>query len=274
MSSLLSRNQTPDSKGRIQKITPESAGWEYVGFEVFMLKSGESLEQKTGVREVCLVLVSGKANIKTHHESWDNLGERLSVFDSKSIAVGKPPYAVYVPNNDKFVIEALTDLELAVCSAPGLGNFPARLITPEDMTYETRGHRTNTRHVCNILPETADADNLLVVEVITPNGNWSSYPPHKHEADNLPQESALEETYYHRLNPPQGFAFQRVYTDDLSLDETMTVHDHDVVMVPRGYHPVGAPHGYDLYYLNVMAGPKRIWKFHNDPKHEWIVENN
>ena len=274
MSSLLSRNQTPDSMGRIQKITPESAGWKYVGFEVFMLKSGESLKQETGVREVCLVLVSGKANIKTRHESWDNLGERLSVFDSKSIAEGKPPYAVYVPNNDEFVVEALTDLELAVCSAPGLGNFPARLITPEDMTYETRGHGTNTRHVCNILPETADADNLLVVEVITPNGNWSSYPPHKHEADNLPRESALEETYYHRLNPPQGFAFQRVYTDDLSLDETMTVHDHDVVMVPRGYHPVGAPHGYDLYYLNVMAGPKRIWKFHNDPKHEWIVENN
>ena len=84
----------------------------------------------------------------------------------------------------------------------------------------------------------------------------------------------MEETYYHRLNPSQGFAFQRVYTDDLSIDETMTVLDHDVVLVPRGYHPVGAPHGYDLYYLNVMAGPKRIWKFHNDPKHEWIVENN
>ena len=274
MSSLLSRKQAPDSKGRIQKITPESAGWKYVGFEVFMLKSGESLKQETGVREVCLVLISGKANIKSLHQSWENLGERLSVFDSKSIGEGKPPYAVYVPNNDEFVVEALKDLELAVCSAPGLGNFRARLIKPEDMTYETRGHGTNTRHVCNILPETADADNLLVVEVITPNGNWSSYPPHKHEADNLPKESALEETYYHRLNPPQGFAFQRVYTDDLSLDETMTVQDHDVVMVPRGYHPVGAPHGYDLYYLNVMAGPKRIWKFHNDPKHEWIVENN
>ena len=273
MISLLSRKQAPDSKGRIQKITPESAGWKYVGFEVFILKSGETLRKETRVREVCLVLVSGKANIKSIHNSWENLGERLSVFDRKSIAEGTPPYAVYVPNNDEFFVEALTDMELAVCSAPGLGNFPARLIKPEVMTYETRGHGTNTRHVCNILPETADADNLLVVEVITPNGNWSSYPPHKHEADNLPRESALEETYYHRLNPPQGFAFQRVYTDDLSLDETMTVNDHDVVMVPRGYHPVGAPHGYDLYYLNVMAGPKRIWKFHNDPRHEWIVKN-
>jgi len=272
MSSLLSRKQIPDSKGCIQKITPESAGWKYVGFEVFMLKSGETLKQETGVREVCLVLVSGKANIKSLHKSWENLGERLSVFGSKPIAEADPPYAVYVPNNEEFMVEALTDMELAVCSAPGLGNFPVRLIKPEDMTYETRGHGTNKRHVCNILPETADADNLLVVEVITPNGNWSSFPPHKHEADNLPWESALEETYYHRLNPPQGFAFQRVYTDDLSLDETMTVHNHDVVIVPRGYHPVGAPHGYDLYYLNVMSGPKRKWKFHNDPKHEWIVE--
>jgi len=274
MSTLLSRKKAPDSNGLIQKITPESAGWKYVGFEVFILNTGESLKQVTGVREVCLVLVSGKANVKSLGKTWENLGERLTVFESNYVAEGKPPFAVYVPDNDEFYVEALTDLELAVCSAPGFGNFPARMIKPEEMTYETRGYGTNTRHICNILPETADADNLLVVEVITPSGNWSSYPPHKHEADNLPIESALEETYYHRLNPPQGFAFQRVYTDDLSLDETMAVHDHDVVMVPCGYHPVGAPHGYDLYYLNVMAGPKRIWKFQNDPKHEWIVDNN
>ena len=109
MSTLLSRKQDPDSKGRIQKITPESSGWKYVGFEVFILKSGESLEQKTGAREICLVLVSGKANIKTSHETWDNLGERLSIFNSNSIAEGKPPYAVYIPNNDEFLVEALTD---------------------------------------------------------------------------------------------------------------------------------------------------------------------
>ena len=140
MSSLLSRKHAPDSKGCIQKITPESAGWNYVGFEVFMLKSGESLKQETGVREVCLVLVSGKANVKSLHKSWENQGERLKIFGSKSVAEGRPPYAVYVPNNDEFVVVALTDLELAVCSAPGLGNFPAMLIKPGDMTYETRGH--------------------------------------------------------------------------------------------------------------------------------------
>jgi 5-deoxy-glucuronate isomerase len=274
MTSLLSRAQSPNSEGRIQNITPESAAWKYVGFDFFKLKAGQTLKKETGNREVCLVLVTGKASVKTLHESWDNLGERMSIFSKNSGTDGKPPYAVYVPNDDQFSVAAETDLELALCSAPGKGSFPARLIKPEHMTYETRGKGTNTRHICNILPETAEADSLLVVEVITPNGNWSSYPPHKHDSDNIPEESYLEETYYHRINPPQGFAFQRVYTDDGSLDETMAVQNHDVVMVPRGFHPVGAPHGYDLYYLNVMAGPKRIWKFYNDPEHEWIVKKD
>jgi 5-deoxy-glucuronate isomerase len=107
--------------------------------------------------------------------------------------------------------------------------------------------------------------------VITPAGGWSSYPSHKHDTDNLPHESELQETYYHRLNPPQGFAFQRVYTDDRSLDESMAVEDGDVVLVPRGYHPCGTAHGYELYYLNVMAGPKRIWRFHTEACHRWLL---
>src|SRR3546814_2410791 len=108
------------------------------------------------------------------------------------------------------------------------------------MGREVRGSGTNTRHVRNILPQTEPADSLLVVEVITPGGHWSSYPPHKHDTATPGAETALEETYYHRLQPRQGFAIQRVYTDDRSLDETISVEDGDVVMVPRGYHPVGA----------------------------------
>ena len=108
--------------------------------------------------------------------------------------------------------------------------------------------------------------------MITPAGNASSYPPHKHDRDAFPEETLLEEVYYHRLNPPQGFAFQRIYTDDRSLDVTMTIEDGDVTLVPRGYHPCAALHGYDLYYLNVMAGPKRLWRFHNDPAHEWMLK--
>ncbi len=159
-----------------------------------------------------------------------------------------------------------------MCSAPASGKFKARVIKPADVGTLTRGTGSNARHVRNVLPEDAEAESVLVVEVITPGGNWSSYPPHKHDRDALPDESYLEETYYHRLKPAQGFALQRVYTDDRSLDETLAVGDGDVVLVPKGYHPVGAPHGYDLYYLNVMAGPKRVWRFHNDPAHEWLMK--
>ena len=147
-----------------------------------------------------------------------------------------------------------------------------RLLDPGSMRRSVRGKGSNTRHVCDILPhDDPGAAHLLVVEVITPAGHSSSYPPHKHDDEAPPAETRLEETYYHRLNPPQGFAFQRVYTDDRSLDEACAVEDHDVVMVPRGYHPVVAPHGYDLYYLNVMAGPQRLWVFRNDPAHEWML---
>jgi 5-deoxy-glucuronate isomerase len=265
MPNLLSKHRAPDATGLVQSITPARAGWKHVGFEVFHLEAGQTLQQATADQEVCLVLVAGKADVTSRGESWSDVGDRMSVFEEKA------PYAVYLPNDEEFTVKASTKLELAVCRAPGFGNHPARLIRPEEMSRETRGTGTNTRHVCNILPENEPADSLLVVEVITPNGNWSSYPPHKHDTDAMPTESSLEETYYHRLNPPQGFAFQRVYTDDHSLDETMAVHDGDVVMVPRGYHPVGAPHGYDLYYLNVMAGPQRVWRFQNAPEHEWIV---
>ena len=151
---------------------------------------------------------------------------------------GKKPVAVYVPWQSGYQVEASTALELAVCSAPGGGDHAARLIGPDQVAYSVRGKGSNTRHVYDILPEAEPAHSLLVVEVITPAGGWSSYPSHKHDTDNLPHESELQETYYHRLNPPQGFALQRVYTDDRSLDQTMAVEDGDVVLVPRGYHPV------------------------------------
>jgi len=169
-------------------------------------------------------------------------------------------------------VTATTGLTLAVCSAPGGGSYEARVIAPGSHAQITRGKGSNTRYVTDILPEGDPAHALLVVEVITPAGNTSSYPPHKHDTDDLPRESLLEETYYHRLKPPQGFALQRVYTDDRSLDEAMAVEDGDVTLVPRGYHPVATVHGYDLYYLNVMAGPTRTWKFHNAPEHEWLLK--
>jgi 5-deoxy-glucuronate isomerase len=252
--------------GLVARVTPESAGWTYVGFDLHRLEPGETAKGDTGKREVCLVFVTGKGDVTADGEALGTLGDRMSPFEGK-------PWSVYVPEGCDWSVTAETDVELAVCSAPGLGGgLPVRVISPDDLGQEIRGKGTNTRYVTNILPEGEPADSLLVVEVITPGGHTSSYPPHKHDKDNLPAESYLEETYYHRLNPPQGFAFQRVYTDDRTLDEAMAVEDGDVVLVPKGYHPCAACHGYDLYYLNVMAGPKRTWKFHNAAEHEWLMK--
>ncbi len=246
------------------RITPKSAGWTYVGFESRALKKGKRIALKSGAMEICVVVLTGKARVTSKGFDSGVIGERADVF-------GGLPWCVYLPAKADYAIEAASDCEVAICSAPASGKLTARVIAPADIETMTRGKGSNTRHIRNILPENATAESLLVVEVITPGGNWSSYPPHKHDRDALPAESYLEETYYHRLSKPQGYALQRVYTDDRSLDETIVVGDRDVVLVPRGYHPVGAPHGYDLYYLNVMAGPKRTWKFHNDPDHEWLM---
>ena len=251
-------------KPRVHHVTPKKAGWGYVGFDLYRLAPGERAKGGEDDREACLVIIGGRARISAGGESHE-LGGRESPFEG-------PGHSLYVPAGTKWKIEAVTPLEIAVCSAPGKpGSHPVRVIGPDDVEMLTRGKGTNTRYPRNILPETAPADSLLIVEVITPAGHTSSYPPHKHDADDLPRESLLEETYYHRFAKPQGYAFQRVYTDDRSLDETMLIEDGDVVMVPKGYHPVAAIAGYDLYYLNVMAGPKRTWKFHNEPAHEWML---
>lgn len=250
--------------GRIVDVTPQSAGWTYVGFALEKLPAGGRTKGREETRETCLVLVSGKARITVDGEDFGELGERMTPFEGQ-------PYAVYVPAGSDWEAEATTPIELAICTAPGGGVYKAKIIAPGTHQKMTRGKGTNTRYVTNIMPEDDNsAHSLLVVEVITPGGNTSSYPPHKHDEDNLPAESFLEETYYHRLNPAQGFAMQRVYTDDRSLDETMAVEDGDVTLVPKGYHPVAAIHGYDLYYLNVMAGPSRVWKFNNAKEHAWL----
>lgn len=263
---IVSAAAKPEADGTVLAVTPESAGWEYVGFQVVKLSAGQRLGRETGELEVCLVLLSGTGKVSTSALDWAEVGRRMSVFEKI------PPYSVYVPNGERYEYIALTDTELAVCTAPGKGSYAARIITPEQVGVEVRGSGSMERLVHNILPEREPADSLLVVEVFTPEGHWSSYPPHKHDRDNLPEESLLEETYYFHIQPEQGFAIQRVYTDDRSLDETLAVHDGQAVLVPEGYHPVSAPAGYEVYYLNVMAGPVRTWKFYNDPDHEWLIK--
>lgn len=266
MSDLLVK---PSNQQLVHDITPSSAKWEHVGFALYDLEAGTDITLSQTDRELCIVILTGSADITVGDNAWNNVGGRKTVFEDKA------PGAVYVPANQEVTVTAIDKIELAVCSAPGLSpssSGPARLIEDKKMSQEVRGESTNTRYVRNILPEDEPADGLLVVEVITPSGNWSSYPPHKHDRDALPHESKLEETYYHRLNPSSGYIHQRVYTDDRSLDETLSAEDRDVVLVPEGYHPVGVPHGYTSYYLNVMAGPIRKWHFANDPAHEWIIK--
>jgi 5-deoxy-glucuronate isomerase len=151
-------------------------------------------------------------------------------------------------------------LELALCWAPAESGVDPALITPDDVPVSIRGAGVTEREIRDVLMENRAAATLLVTEVLTPAGHWSSWPPHKHDADDVPREAYLEETYYHRLRRPGGFAVQRVYDGERTLDATLAVGDGEVVLVPRGYHPVSATPGYDLYYLNVMADPSHHWQ--------------
>lgn len=255
--------------GKVHDITPESAGWGYVGFTLYRLGPGDVAAEATGEREVILVLVEGRATVQAAGQDWDEMGDRMDVFDKT------PPHCLYVPNDSDWRAVATTACTLAVCSAPGKGTHRAQRLGPAGIALTPRGKGTNTRHVNNIAMEGRDvAGSLLVTEVFTPAGHWSSYPSHRHDEDDFPRMTYLEETYYHRLNPVQGFGIQRVYTEDGTLDETMAVKSHDVVLVPKGHHPCGAPYGYEMYYLNVMAGPLRKWRFKNDPDHDWIAQRD
>jgi 5-deoxy-glucuronate isomerase len=261
---LVPSSREPDADGCVVRVTPESAGWEYVGFEVLRLAAGATTGRRAAGEEVCLVPLSGRCSVSSDIGGWPDVGGRESPFDGL-------PHALYLPPRTEYQIEASTDLELAVCSAPAERGAEPRLVRPEDVQVEARGYGSLEREVRPILMEDRPAGRLLVVEVVTPNGHYSSYPPHKHDEDRPPDERYLEETYYHRIRPQQGFGFQRVYAEDRSLDETLAFGDGDVVLVPKGYHVVSAPPGYDVYYLNVMAGPVREWRIKNDPDHEWLL---
>jgi 5-deoxy-glucuronate isomerase len=238
-------------------VTPESAGWSYVGF----VAAATPIEGSTGSDELCIVVVSGTCKVRSSYGEG-RVGRRPDPWSG-------PPDAVYLPPGTDYAIDG--QAEVGLCTAPATEGAEARVLPGDAVVPETRGHGIHERTIHPILMGDQAADSLLVCEVLTPPGHWSSYPPHKHDREAMPEESFLEETYYHRIDPPRGFALQRVYTSDGSLDETVTVRDGDTVLVPRGYHTVSAPPGYAVYYLNVMAGPVRAWAVANDPDHEWTL---
>ncbi|AXI10495.1 5-deoxy-glucuronate isomerase [Oceanobacillus sp. 143] len=251
----------------VHDVSSDNSDLNYVGFKVIDLEPGAKYDESLVKEECCIVALTGKITVTDGTAIFENIGTRESVFERI------PTDSVYVSNDRSFEIKAVSNARVVLCYSPSELQLPTKLIKASENGIENRGQYSNKRLVHNILPDSdPSANSLLVVEVFTETGNWSSYPPHKHDQDNLPEESFLEETYYHEIDPPQGFIFQRVYTDDRSLDETMSVENANAVLVPVGYHPVGVPDGYSSYYLNVMAGPVRKWQFHNDPDHEWILD--
>ncbi|MCD8793514.1 5-deoxy-glucuronate isomerase [Staphylococcus gallinarum] len=251
----------------IQDFKPSDVDLEYTGIKVIDLKAAATFSESTNDYEACVVALTGQVDVSDGSDKYEGLGTRDSVFEKV------PTDSIYISKAHEIVITAQRDARVVICYSPCEQERATQLIPAAENSVEDRGKYSNKRHVHNILPDSHTAsEKLLVVEVYTDQGNWSSYPPHKHDVDNLPHESFLEEIYYHEMDPPQGFVFQRVYTDDKSLDETMAVEHSDVVIVPKGYHPVAVPDGYNGYYLNVMAGPQKVWKFHNQKDHEWIID--
>ncbi|HXH87299.1 MAG TPA: 5-deoxy-glucuronate isomerase [Gaiellaceae bacterium] len=237
-------------------VTPESAGWSHLSFRV----GSGVVEYEASDEEVCLVPLSGRCRVRADGADWE-LGGRSSVFDGM-------PWALYLPRDTAYRIEA--DGEVAICAARCEKRREPRLIRPEDVEIEVRGAGNATRQINHILKPDFPAERLLVVEVFTPAGNWSSYPPHKHDVDAPPGEVVLEETYYYRT---EGFAVQRLYSPERGVDLTETVRDGDLMLVPWGYHATCAAHGYDLYYLNALAGDRRSMASADDPELAWIRES-
>lgn len=259
----------PGESGILADLTPAKAGWNYVGLKVIRLGTAEFYSGETGSDEVVLVLLSGKADLKTSQGDFLNVGGRRTVFDGL-------PFAVYLPPGTSFSLYANTPLEVALGSAAlggqngGLPTYPVRLIQPYEIEVEERGDGNASRQIFHVIKPEFRAHKIMVVEVLTPSGNWSSYPPHKHDVHDPPNEVDLEEIYYYRIDGHGGFAIQRVYTGDRRLDETLTVTDGDVVLVPEGYHPVVAAHGYWVYYLNILAGSARSMAASDDPDYAWV----
>lgn len=258
------------------RVTPALAGWEFITFEARRLAQSETYTSATDESELAIVVLSGIISLDSNAGRWRNVGERDSVFAGL-------PYAIYLPRRTAFTVTAQTDAEIALAWAPTDQDHPARLIRPTDVTVEIRGGDQATRQINNIIPPGFDCHRLVVVEVYTPGGNWSSYPPHKHDvhttdADGRILEADLEEVYFYKFDRPEGYAYQRIYTDPESplhragmpIDVVIVAQQNDVVLIPEGYHPVASPPGYTTYYLNVLAGSAQSLANSEDPRYKWV----
>ena len=262
---LVPGSPTAGGRGIAMDIGPEEVGFDYLKLQVRRFQKGDEFNGETGANELAIVGLGGRFEIASREGNFKDLGGRANVFMGM-------PWSVYLPIHTEFTVRALSGCDLAFCYCRAEVSYPPALIRPEDVRVEIRGGANATRQINHILTPEFPAHRILIVEVYTPSGNWSSYPPHKHDVHNPPGEVDLEELYYYRIDRPEGYAIQRVYTRDRRLDETLTVRDGDLVLIPEGYHPVVAAHGYNVYYLNVLAGSARSMAASDDPDYAWVRE--
>ena len=240
-------------------VSPETAGWRYLSFKVARLNAGEVIEADTGGDEVIFVPLAGRGNLTFHGQTHELT--RRDLFR-------EVPDLVYLPPRTPYRIEGVESFEVAWGGAPARGLLPPRFRSRDQVPTAVRGEANVQRGVSTLADSDELTERLTVYEVHTPSGNWSSFPPHRH--DTRDGSSYHEETYYYRFSPPDGFAMQRIYTRDTDLDEAIAVQHGDVVLVHEGYHPVVKAPGTNAYYLNFLAGDARKIHAVNDPHYDWI----
>jgi 5-deoxy-glucuronate isomerase len=269
----------PNDPDLILSITPEMAGWDYISFQARRLASGQSWSFASGENELAIVNLTGRYTVQSNRGDWPGIGGRENVFTDAA-------HALYLPRRTEFTITAEVGGEFAVTWVPTDEDHDPWLIKPQDVPKSVRGGDNVSRQINDLLPPGSPVHRLVLVEVYTPSGNWSSYPPHKHdvhiedEAGNL-IEADLEEVYFYKIDKPEGYAYQRVYTDEHSpmhqagqpIDALVRAEDNCAVLVPEGYHPVVSAPGYTTYYLNVLAGTAQSLANQDDPNFTWVKEN-
>lgn len=258
--------------GVYQKLESKDAGWTHLNFQARLMRIGEKWQGNTGDNEYGFILLSGNYSIITDKGNWETVNGRVNVFSGIA-------HTLYLPRNTSFTIVATSEvLDIAAGWCVASGDFPAKFKTPAEVAIEIRGGDNATRQINSLIEPGFGSSKLVAVEVYTPSGNWSSFPAHKHDerivdARGELVEACLEEIYFYKIDKQQGYAIQQVYTSDSSLNELMQVKTNDVVMVPKGYHPVTAGHGYNCYYLNFLAGSDQVLTSTTDPAHVWIYDS-
>ena len=253
-------------EGEPVHLTPSDAGWSFSGLRVLTLPPGDRRVVRLDGVEACALPLAGSCDVEVRGDTH-RLEGRADVFSRVSDFV-------YLPAGSEVAISSQPGCELALPNAPATRALDPAYVPARAIAVEVRGGGQATRQINNFLAADAfEAERLIAVEVLTPDGNWSSFPPHKHD-EHSEDEVPLEEIYYFRIRGDHGFGLHRTYTTDGEIDETVTVRDGDVFLIPCGYHgPCVAAPGHTMYYLNVMAGPaERAWRVCLDPAHEWLGE--